>query len=414
MNFLNKSFLVLGLCGLLLSTAACHKKDDVMSKDTLEAIKNGKRQTNEDATGNAATESTRNIAAMIKVLSQADNIFEQVWPHVWEEGAYKVNNVFKVSKLFLKIRFNDDGRVMGSNAGCSGYDISMRITQVTGNPKGKATPSGYSMGIKPCNKQEISNLMLWELDRNGQLRMQFETGHYPQGTGLSLKTMGRPVKCIGKIEPSNFRLDMLRCEGLGQNRSAQEYIEFTKLEFSRDAKMMVHVIGNRYKSLQELDRKIDLMVPLAGDIQVVERVIVDKPEPATTPALPMPTGPIKAHNEPVAKTTELEQKQTAAVDTENENEEAQEGELEGEEELQQQEEGQEERQYTEEEAELLKQGIPLDGSAEQQGQGLEQNKGQKSAQAKEQKREQSRGPVQKQDGDSRQDQEEPIDPAALN
>lgn len=321
MKLLLNSFFLLALGGIAFSTAACHKiKDDnKLTKDQRDSLKNSQYPADADATKIQSDANAKNMANVLKILSQADNIFEQVWPRLWEEGATPVNNVFRVSRLFIKTKFSEDGKFLGLNTGCTGNDIIFKINSQVNTPAGKNVPTGYLMAYEKCQPQQekrdaaktANALMSWNLDPSGALTMTFESKNYPEGTGLSLKTLGRPVKCTGQVQLEDARLDRLSCSGLGQNKNAQEYIEFTKLEFIRSAQMLVHVVGQRYRSLSDLDRSIDMMVPLTGEIQITENV-VPREKPVLTqvpvPAPEMPTGPIKPpHVQPAVVTTAPEQ-----------------------------------------------------------------------------------------------------------
>lgn len=151
----------------------------------------------------------------------------------------------------------------------------------------KSTPSGLDCGkfeirriqndiriFKSCVKPSVEIVQIHEIQRDKEYQFDFLIKEWAKVVGPSVSLTGSDVKCLISIKDK--KLQRLNCENWSYQTEEDQFsstvVKIKEFNFQRDANNQFTIKGGFFKELSE-NKKINISVPLAGKIKIIEKEI---------------------------------------------------------------------------------------------------------------------------------------------
>ncbi len=217
----------------------------------------------------------QDVLELLKTLEMSHQMFQQVWFHVWPQGRQEIESpFFALKKRLLRHQKGNSGWVETFEQ-CPSYASKLTIQKQTIG--GRELISKLKLSRVSCQNRVSSDVA--ELTFKPQeILIKMHRGHFRDGFGLSLETVGGVAQCRILLNAQN-KMENLKCVGLGQNRESETHVVFDHFEYSRSSQKMMIIRGSKYHKFQkscevpEPRPCIDITVPLAGAIRISENLV---------------------------------------------------------------------------------------------------------------------------------------------
>ncbi|MBY0555016.1 hypothetical protein K2P97_10845 [bacterium] len=151
----------------------------------------------------------------------------------------------------------------------------------------KSTPRGLDCGkyeiqriqkdiriFKTCVKPSVEIVQIHEIEADKEYQFDFLIKEWASVVGSAVALTGSDVKCIVAIKDK--KLQRLNCENwsyqVSEDQMSSTVVKIKEFVFQRDAKNQFTIKGGFFKELSE-NKKINISVPLAGKIKIIEKEI---------------------------------------------------------------------------------------------------------------------------------------------
>lgn len=201
-------------------------------------------------------------------------------------------SVFKNSLARLRLNFTDSGDPTGIP--CKSFEYVYEHTQ----------PSGFQFLKSACDQKKGTLFVSVFSPNSAEHQVTFDLDSFKDVMGKQMTVLGRPPQCA-YVSDSDYRVQKMRCWHLGGSLSGSRHFEFTEFEYGRDDVQILRVKVVIFKDLQTEERVIEMKVPFAGKISILDQEEESEPEEVSPPrdAVVPPAGkpPVNPSARPVRK-----------------------------------------------------------------------------------------------------------------
>lgn len=209
------------------------------------------------------------MKSILRWMDESHQIFSESWKVIWNSPRAQVYSVFKHALQLLETKVSSSGEMYLESGTCEGFQIAIKISNMS--------PREYWVQSIDCNQRHTEILFKLKKSTDKKFEVEFVPMSMKKGVGDALSLLNQKISCLMEGNVDN-NLEKLRCENLGQSFDYTRYLEMKIFEYSRQNNKTLHIVGSKYRALQDKESDIDLLVPLEGKIIYKEVEVLSENE----------------------------------------------------------------------------------------------------------------------------------------